>query len=141
MWDDGVDVWLFSRQISLGISGPGAPANAKPIFNEFIRRLKAMMDGTSGGSNELARLEAMRLGMRGCGIFSGAIVTFMGHAALKARFGDPSHLSLSCCGSLTRGQSCRCLCFYPSGCVSLRVFVCISVAKSVTAHRRTNVPG
>jgi hypothetical protein len=81
----------LSRQIALGISATGAPDNSKVVFGEFIRKLKSMMDGTSTTtSNDLSKLEAMRLGMRGCGIFSGAIVTFMGESALKVRCHDGS---------------------------------------------------
>ena len=76
---------MWALQISIGIAGPSAPPNAKPLFNEFIRKLKSMMDGTGHGLNEYSRLEAMRLGMRGCGIFSGAIVSFMGEPALKVQ--------------------------------------------------------
>jgi hypothetical protein len=78
-------------QIANGISSTGAPPDAKAVFGSFIRRLKGMMDGSSAGSPagaaSLSRLEAMRLGMRGCGIFSGAIVVFMGEDALKVRVG------------------------------------------------------
>ena len=82
---------LRAPQIANGISSTGAPPDAKAVFGSFIRRLKGMMDGTSAGSPagaaSLSRLEAMRLGMRGCGIFSGAIVVFMGEDALKVRVG------------------------------------------------------
>ena len=78
-------------QVSIGITTAPTPPDAKPIFNSFIRVLVSMMEGQQGldadatgaGALPFSKLDSMRLGMRGCGIFAAPIATFMGQDKLK----------------------------------------------------------
>ena len=72
-------------QVAQGITDASPPPDAKSLFNSFIRLFVCMMDGqqTIEGAVAFSKLDAMRLGMRGCGIFAGAIAAFMGQDQLR----------------------------------------------------------
>jgi hypothetical protein len=74
-------------QIAAGLTSPAPPSEAKSVFNSFMRTFVSMMEGNQPIEPSAvviqSKLDSMRLGMKGCGIFAGAISAFMGVDQLK----------------------------------------------------------